>query len=214
MPVGEPTIQQGSTGASVTRLQQALQRAGFDPGAVDGNFGPATDAAVRSFQSAKGLTVDGIVGPATWSALCVPAYQPAAWNDGGTVQHNNNCYNYACDLPTNTFAQPGRAAGTSITMDCPSVTAGATADGLAAADCDSDCVQCCHQVALVIWPGQDFHWYRKHDDGTWSHKPGKTAARNYDNSHATITDPRTADRGPYTQFCICCCVCKPNVAIG
>jgi lysozyme family protein len=214
MPVGEPTIQQGSTGPAVTRLQQALQRAGFDPGAVDGKFGPLTNAAVRSFQAAKGLTVDGIVGPMTWSALCVPAYQPSAWNDGSTVQLNNNCYNYACDLPTNTFAQPGQAAGKSITMDCPSVTAGATADGLAAADCDSDCVQCCHEVALVIWPGQDFHWYRKHDDGTWSHKPGKTAARNDDNSHDTITDPRTADRGPYTVFCACFCVCKPNVAIG
>lgn len=214
MPVGEPMVRRGSTGAAVKRLQQALQRAGFDPGTVDGIFGPVTDAAVRSFQGAKGLSVDGIVGPLTWSALCIPAYQPASWNDGGAVQRSNNCYNYACDLANNTFAQPGRAAGTSITMDCASVTAGAVADGLVTADCNGDCVQCCHQVALVIWPGHDFHWYRKHEDGTWSHKPGQTPVRDYDNSHTTITDPRTADRGPYTQFCTCCCVCKPNVVIG
>jgi peptidoglycan hydrolase-like protein with peptidoglycan-binding domain len=39
--------------------------------AVDGIFGPETDAAVRAFQQEKGLAVDGIVGPQTWPALIV-----------------------------------------------------------------------------------------------------------------------------------------------
>src|SRR5215208_3176374 len=65
-----PTIKQGSpSGPDVERLQRALLRAGFSPGPVDGIFGSQTDAAVRSFQSARGLTVDGIVGPNTWKAL-------------------------------------------------------------------------------------------------------------------------------------------------
>ena len=56
-------------------------------------------------------------------------------------------------------------------------------------------------VALVIWPNVDYHWYRQDNVGCWSHKPGKTAARNTDNSGNRITDPRTCNRGGYTQFC-------------
>ncbi|HXR37854.1 MAG TPA: peptidoglycan-binding domain-containing protein, partial [Terracidiphilus sp.] len=55
-------------GDGVTALQQALVKAGF-PVTVDGNFGTTTDAAVRQFQQQKGMIVDGIVGPATRSAL-------------------------------------------------------------------------------------------------------------------------------------------------
>ena len=58
-----------------------------------------------------------------------------------------------------------------------------------------------HLVALVIAPGWDFHWYRKGEDGMWTHKPGGTPATNVGNSGHLISDPRTADRGPYTSFC-------------
>jgi chitosanase len=55
-------------GDDVTALQQALVKAGITLN-VDGNFGADTEAAVKQFQAQKGLTVDGIVGPATRSAL-------------------------------------------------------------------------------------------------------------------------------------------------
>jgi murein L,D-transpeptidase YcbB/YkuD len=55
-------------GDQVRALQQALTNAGV-PVTLDGTFGTSTDAAVRQFQQQKGLTVDGVVGPATRSAL-------------------------------------------------------------------------------------------------------------------------------------------------
>lgn len=60
--------QRGSSGAAVSAAQQQLKDRGWKLD-VDGQFGVATDAAVRAFQKQKGLGVDGIVGPKTWSAL-------------------------------------------------------------------------------------------------------------------------------------------------
>lgn len=63
----------GSSGPRVTELQQRLQQRGFDPGAVDGQFGPGTEAAVRAFQNSVGLSVDGQAGPNTIAALTMPS---------------------------------------------------------------------------------------------------------------------------------------------
>jgi peptidoglycan hydrolase-like protein with peptidoglycan-binding domain len=59
----------GSAGADVTALQRVLAELGFDPGPADGQFGPATAAAVTAFQGSHGITPDGVVGPETWAAL-------------------------------------------------------------------------------------------------------------------------------------------------
>ena len=160
-----------------------------------------------------------IKAAAEWVDRCLPVYEPSAWNDGNGIEWNNNCYNYGCDIQTNTYAQPGRAHGISLgwnDMNCQAVTAGATADGLVAVNCDEGCgcKECWHQVALVISPGWDYHWYRKDRDGKWSHKMANTPATNLDNSLNIITDPRTADRGSYTIFCGCFCVNKTKVNIN
>lgn len=68
-PEALPTVEHGARGDVVLELQKLLAATGFDPGGVDGVFGPLTDAAVRAFQSQHGLTVDGICGRQTWAAL-------------------------------------------------------------------------------------------------------------------------------------------------
>jgi peptidoglycan hydrolase-like protein with peptidoglycan-binding domain len=69
----------------VRTLQRRLRAASVDPGPVDGRFGPLTEAAVRRFQSARGLIADGIVGPRTGPALRAPV--PLARGAGGNVPH-------------------------------------------------------------------------------------------------------------------------------
>jgi N-acetylmuramoyl-L-alanine amidase len=59
------------TGAKVREIQQQLAAAGFDPGRIDGAFGPHTHAAVVAFQLSNGLAGDGEVGPQTARALGV-----------------------------------------------------------------------------------------------------------------------------------------------
>ncbi len=54
---------------ATTVLQVALVQIGYEPGPVDGRYGPASKAAVRAYQADAGLEVDGLVGPKTWTSL-------------------------------------------------------------------------------------------------------------------------------------------------
>ena len=135
---------------------------------------------------------------------CAPPYRPTIWNDGGWRQLRNNCYNYSTNYRTDTFAQPGRAAGSMYTsLTGPAVRAAAVRDGLInRPGADNKCPASGPDVlvALVIAPNMDFHWYRKGADGLWTHKVGPQAVTNLDNAGVPIADPRTANRGPYSQF--------------
>lgn len=63
------TLRNGSRGDAVKALQEKLNSLGYNSGAADGIFGVKTEAAVKQFQKAKGLTADGIVGVKTSAAL-------------------------------------------------------------------------------------------------------------------------------------------------
>lgn len=65
----KPTLRNGSTGTAVRRLQRSLTAALGRTVAIDGQFGPATETAVRDYQTSRQLVVDGVVGTATWTAL-------------------------------------------------------------------------------------------------------------------------------------------------
>lgn len=64
--MAEPVLQKGSIDPAVRDLQEALKALGQNPGPIDGAFGAQTEAAVRAFQQASGITVDGVVGTITW----------------------------------------------------------------------------------------------------------------------------------------------------
>lgn len=57
------------SGLIVESVQQALKEQGFDPGAIDGLYGPHTVAAVYAFQKSNRLVADGVVGPASAKKL-------------------------------------------------------------------------------------------------------------------------------------------------
>lgn len=63
------TLRKGSTGMQVKVLQYLLNAKGYDAGKEDGIFGAKTLAAVKAFQKARGLSIDGVVGKNTWSEL-------------------------------------------------------------------------------------------------------------------------------------------------
>lgn len=63
------TLRLGDRGEQVSNLQQKLAAAGFAVSSQKGSFDEETEAAVRQFQQAKGLTIDGIVGKQTLGAL-------------------------------------------------------------------------------------------------------------------------------------------------
>ena len=91
---------------SVMELQQKLSDAGYSVGIIDGIYGARTDAAVRAFQADYGLRVDGIVGPATLSALGSASVQ------GISRQYAAGTTNTTANTTANTVANTTAATTT------------------------------------------------------------------------------------------------------
>lgn len=153
----------------------------------------------RGGGSASGGAAKAVMGPCGFEML---PFDASPWNQPA-FQPTNNCYAYAANQRKSYSSkpQPGIGSGSMFSaITGTDVGDAAKRDGAhVVTDCfpDSEKPRCL--VALVIWPGEDYHWYRKHPD-CWGHKPGGTAARNTDESGVIITDPQTCDRGDYTEF--------------
>jgi hypothetical protein len=156
------------------------------------------------------------------------AYDPPGNCDGNFMsyrfQPNNNCYNYSCNIATNSFAQPGRKHGFFLNFPPtgPRVVEGAQRDGLlhiGGADMLFSSVtppaSAGHLVALLIskpekpdqtgWNG-DYHWVRCDDHNTlqsWSQKDGGDQVTHFDFAGIPITNPTEANwsvnQGPTPQ---------------
>lgn len=154
------------------------------------------DFVTQQLAGTRSFAIDGA------RILVIPPFEPVKWNNNPTILNQNNCYNYANDKITNTFAQPGRGSGSMYTaLDCGNVGSAARRDGQISIPNPDITPAQGHIIALVMAPGYDYHWYRRDSNNMWSHKPGRTPARNVDNAGRPINDPRNCNRDPYTIFC-------------
>lgn len=82
-----PTIKKGSKNNYVTIAQNRLNELGYEAGSADGIFGTNTENAVKAFQSANGLSVDGIIGKNTWAKLNSDSAVPASAISEPATEH-------------------------------------------------------------------------------------------------------------------------------
>ena len=210
-----------------------------------------------------------ILAAAQASAYEVPGYEPDYWNEDECVMSMNNCYNYAMNKATHTFAQPGIAYECSLAPDkcrpapdecdlsyksndrplqpregsltdpfeiCDYVAWYAVMDGSIApvsltneADDPGECGggPGYTKVALVVRRAfenvdSDYHWFRRDNDGTWSHKPAWTPATNLDDCGKAITNPeelitepeKDCKRTSYDTFCGYYCTASTSTEQG
>lgn len=164
------------------------------------------EGADRPYEGGEGGL--GIQG-STWWACGSNLFSANAhyFNDPAHVLRNN-CYCFAANhLAGERYARPGRRGGRPCTvMSCGNVTDGLRADGWV-----DGCQPNNLTIALVIWPGEDYHFYRLVTGGPnwwWGHKPGGTPAKYTDDcghpiyqQNGTGYAPNNICRGPYSDFC-------------
>ncbi|GAA1142412.1 hypothetical protein GCM10009583_10420 [Ornithinicoccus hortensis] len=114
-----PTLRQGHRGRNVTTLQALLRSHGYALD-VDGVFGQGTLSKVRAFQANRGLAVDGVVGPNTWTAAT-----PATVARRGTKGWRATAANSQVGIASSTFGASSESAWRSLQRSL-----GLTADGV------------------------------------------------------------------------------------
>jgi hypothetical protein len=161
-----------------------------------------------------------------------PAYDPERYNQNPEVQDVHNCWDYGMNVvdPAQLNQCAGQATGCEARFHQPGGTKGLSkilqeergrtckvVDYLMRQDVPdlkpstfkAKCPVGKSKIALVVHPGEDYHFYRQDADGWWSHKDGANKVKRYDAEGQPIWNPKTAARDyrprgsflNYTDFC-------------
>lgn len=161
-----------------------------------------------------------------------PHYKPARYNQNPLVRKTHNCWAYGLDVldPAQLiqcvgkssscrlmYHQPGGTAGratelrTTTGRSCPVVERLMRVDvpAIKRSTYKARCPRGSSKIAMVVDPGEDYHFYRQDSDGMWSHKDGANEVKRFDAEGQPIWNPKTAARDyrprgsflNYTDFC-------------
>ena len=147
-----------------------------------------------------------------------PTFQPERWNADPNVTNSHNCYSYfldkinphltkkcrtdQCSYHNQLKPQPGhhsrqhRPIGDQPHLyTCDNMVQRVLDDNphINLTSRDAPCPPSSYKGALVVDPGQTYHFYRQDRDGTWSHKDGANPATRLDASGQSITDVEQAN---------------------
>lgn len=119
-PATWPALEHGDSGPTVQHLQFLLIEAGYHMGdaGADGDFGEITEGAVRQYQADRGLTVDGIVGLQTWTALLNGLAKLEA-EDAGPVKDQPKAPDYAVGVIYGQGALPDQVVANHFALGFP-----------------------------------------------------------------------------------------------
>ncbi len=165
-----------------------------------------------------------------------PPYDPMRYNRDSTVRLSHNCYSYGMNVldPISAelckkngscrryFHQPGAKHGDRNALNTAERRSCAVVERLQKADTPAiqkgtfygKCPKGMSKIALVVDPGEDYHYYRQDADGMWSHKDGSNKVKRYDALKRPIFNPALAARNylwqnsdlNYEDFCGFYCV--------
>ena len=161
-----------------------------------------------------------------------PKYDPDMYNKDPRVQDAHNCFDYGLNVVDDQqteqcdgkpapceplFHQPGGTKGLSEILQRKEGRTCKIVDQLMHEDVpdltpttfERRCPADKSKIAMVVHPGEDYHFYRQDSDGWWSHKDGSNKVKRYDAEGKAIWNPETAVRDyrpkgsflNYTDFC-------------
>jgi len=168
-----------------------------------------------------------------------PKYDPELYNSNPDIYKSHNCYSYGMNVIDNklvtkcrkntrkntcrqNFHQPGALNGDRYTLNAEERRTCPVVEKLMKSDVPtikktafySTCPKDMSKIALVVDPGEDYHFYRQDSNGLWSHKDGSNKVKRVDALKRTIANPKFAARDyrwqgsdlNYEDFCGFYCV--------